>query len=375
MKKLPYIIGAILILLAAYGLFAGLRSLQLNKATAALEGLELENGLLVEPVTYKGENYLIPPNLIFDAGTSAESMPSIDDAKYESVASADTELADEVHGVILAIGNTARFYSYQIMNLHEVVNETIGDQKIAITHCSLCRSSLIFNRELNGQELNFEISGQVYNNNTLLRDRETGSLWLQATGLAVSGELIGSQLEIIPAPVMTWKSFKESFPVAEALSTDTGFERDSTRHPYLGYDGSDIIYFPLNSTDNRIVKKWIVNGVTMNGEYLAFSEKVIAGSRVQHDIVGGEEVVALFDLTTEVTSVFKPYDSEGNILTLSYDFEEELITDETGSTWTAYGLAIDGPLAGTRLEQIAAPDMFWFCWSALHPDTGLNQID
>ncbi len=375
MKKLPYIIIAVLVLLAAYGLFAGLRSLQINKTDQMLEGLELTNGLLSEPVSYQGEDYLIPPNLIFDAGTTIESMPAIDEPKHDSVATADIELADEVHGIILAIGNTARFYSYQILNLHEVVNETIADQKIAITHCSLCRSSLIFNREVNGRELSFEISGEVYNNNTLLRDRETGSLWLQASGLAVSGELIGTQLEIIPAPVMTWESFKDAFPVAEALSTDTGFERDYSRHPYLGYDESDIIYFPLNSTDNRIVKKWIVNGVEMNNEYLAFSEKVIAGSYVQHDSVGGEELVALYDQETEVISVFKPYDSDENLLTFSYDFEENSIFDETGSTWTPFGLATDGPLAGTRLEQIAAPDMFWFCWSALHPDTELNQID
>ena len=375
MKKSTLIAVYVLVALVVLGLIFLFRATQMKKIDEHLAGFELENGLLKEPVTENGTSYLIPPNLIYDAGFDQESTPAIDASAFVSVDEADTLLADEVFGIVVPAGDVARFYSYQILNWHEVVNETIGDEKLAVTHCTLCRSSVVYNRVVDGQELHFEVSGKVYNNNTLLRDRETGSLWLQATGLAVSGELMGKQLTMKPAPVMTWGSFKEAFPSAEALSVETGFERDYTRHPYTTYDTAETIYFPLTTTDNRLTYKWIVNGVEVNDEFLAFSERIMEGEPVQHDVVGGEPVVAFHDRKTGVTSIFSAKMTNGETLAFTFNEDGETITDASGSTWTVFGLAIDGERAGERLTQLAAPDMFWFCWASLHPDTRVNQID
>ena len=375
MKQVHFLI--IFVVFAAVGFLAAslIRGWSLNKVESTFADLPMEGGLLVEPVRFEGTDYLIPPDQIYDTGLDAETTPALDATSFVSVAAADSILADEVQGIIVPTDSVARFYSYQILNWHEVVNETIGNQKLAITHCILCRSSAVYNRVVNGQELTFEISGSVYNNNTLLRDRETGSLWLQGTGLAVAGELIGSQLERVAAPVMAWEDFKDAFPAAESLSTDTGFDKDYQRHPYMNYDVSQTIYFPLNNTDTRISNKWIVNGVSQNGEQVAFAEEIIENDPVQEDVLGDERVVALHDFDTGVTSVLKPVSSQGEELTFTFDFEEREIRDETGSLWTPFGLAVDGPLKGERLEQIPAPDMFWFCWAALHPDTRVNQLD
>ena len=225
-------------------------------------------------------------------------------------------------------------------------------------------------------EFTFETSGKVYNNNTVLQDRETGSLWLQGTGKAIAGEMLGAQLTPIATPVMTWGDFQEAFPSAEALSTETGFTKDYTRHPYMNYDVSKTIYFPLNHTDNRVVNKWTVNGVSLNGEHIAFVKEIIENDPVQMDQAGDETIVGLHDQISDVTSVFKPVTSDGQELTFTFDFDEREIRDEqTGSLWTAFGLATSGELEGERLEQIPSPQMFWFCWAALHPDTSVNQLD
>ena len=36
--------------------------------------------------------------------------------------------------------------------------------------------------------------------------------------------------------------------------------------------------------------------------------------------------------------------------------------EETGSLWNLAGLAVDGPLAGTRLQQLPGYSAYWFAW-------------
>ena len=58
--------------------------------------------------------------------------------------------------------------------------------------------------------------------------------------------------------------------------------------------------------------------------------------------------------------------------TLTFEATPEGIRDvETGSTWTLFGEAVAGPLAGQHLDRIAHHDVFWFVWSAFQPDGDL----
>jgi hypothetical protein len=55
---------------------------------------------------------------------------------------------------------------------------------------------------------------------------------------------------------------------------------------------------------------------------------------------------------------------------LTFRAAEGLFEDiETGSLWNIFGLAVDGPLAGSRLEPLVSAEHFWFAWAAFEPDT------
>jgi hypothetical protein len=45
-------------------------------------------------------------------------------------------------------------------------------------------------------------------------------------------------------------------------------------------------------------------------------------------------------------------------------FEDE----QTGSTWTILGEAVDGPYEGKQLEPLVHHNVFWFVWSAFKPE-------
>ena len=69
------------------------------------------------------------------------------------------------------------------------------------------------------------------------------------------------------------------------------------------------------------------------------------------------------------TGVFSPVLDER---TLTFAADDGVITDnETGSTWSVFGEAVDGELAGSRLDQRVHVDTFWFAWIAFHPDSAL----
>ncbi len=48
--------------------------------------------------------------------------------------------------------------------------------------------------------------------------------------------------------------------------------------------------------------------------------------------------------------------------------------DQTGSTWTVLGRALDGPLAGTQPQPIEHVDTFWFAAAAYDPEIELLAV-
>ena len=66
----------------------------------------------------------------------------------------------------------------------------------------------MFNREIDGQVLEFEII------NNKLVDKQTGSEW-NFDGIAVSGKLQGKELKAIPAVSAMWFSWISAHPNTE----------------------------------------------------------------------------------------------------------------------------------------------------------------
>ncbi len=61
-------------------------------------------------------------------------------------------------------------------------------------------------------------------------------------------------------------------------------------------------------------------------------------------------------------------------LSLTFGFDSSAFVDEeTGSTWTALGEGIQGPLAGRHLDPIVSINHFWFSWAAFKPKTRIFQ--
>ena len=131
----------------------------------------------------------------------------------------------------------------------------LEDVPVSVTYCPLCYTNQVFERNVDGNEVEFGTSGKLYNSNLLMYDRLTESYWSQALGLAVKGELTGTQLNLVPFDVITWGDWKELHPDTLVLTTDTGHLRSYATDPYGNYYTEPRIMFPVEYSDDRIIQK------------------------------------------------------------------------------------------------------------------------
>ncbi len=318
-----------------------------------------------------GVRHSIPLNKIMSGGPPKDGIPSIDDPSFESVAVADQYLDDNGFGLAVEVNGRYRFYPYQILVWHEIVNDTLSGKDLLVTYCPLCFTGIVFDREVNGEAVEFGTSGKLYNSNLLMYDRKSDSLWSQAIGEAVVGELTGAELKVHPSLTIAWKEFKAKansgyFKNTDVLSRDTGASRDYTRDPYGDYYTDNTVMFPLSNEDGRLGSKEIVFGYDAGDAQKAWSLEELRGLSL-NDSVGDTPVWIVYDEDLEtLRGYFRTVD--GKVLNMEVaDYWHE--DKESGSAWGFDGKAINGTYEGTQLEVVPLENHFWFSWAASHPNT------
>lgn len=105
-----------------------------------------------------------------------------------------------------------------------------------MSYCPLCNSAAVFDRRRDGKLYSFGVSGMLRHSDMGMHDRQTESLWQQITGEAIVGTLTGKRLRLLSSPMVSFKTFRESFPQGKVLSRDTGHSRPYGETPYVGYE-------------------------------------------------------------------------------------------------------------------------------------------
>ena len=316
-------------------------------------------------VETNGVKHLVPLDKIKGGGPPKDGIPSIDDPLFAPVSESQF-MSDSDTVIGLEINGDARAYPLFILVWHEIVNDTVGDVPVSVTYCPLCYTNQVFERVIDGKQVEFGTSGKLYNSNLLMYDRLTESYWSQALGLAVKGQLTGTQLNLVPFDVITWKDWKELHPDTVVLTTDTGYLRSYATDPYGNYYTEPRIMFPVEHNDERIHPKEIIIGVEIDGVYKAYRQNDIELENVINDYVNDKPLL-LVSLFSENSRVFERT-VDGKVLDFQFN-ENKMIDLQTNSEWNYDGIGISGPYLGAQLERIPTYPGFWFEWFAFHPDT------
>lgn len=194
---------------------------------------------------------------VLSGGVSKDGIPALTSPKYDNL-SAVADRAGSGQGALLEIDEVKRFYPFNILVSHEIVNDSIGDTDYAVTFCPLCGSTIVFDRNVSGEVKEFGVSGFLFESNLLMYDRtNTPSLWSQARGEAVIGDQNGTALNILPFQLLTLDEVRTNHPDAQILSEDTGYVRSYSSNPYGDYDQDGSTLFPISIDDQRYFAKEI----------------------------------------------------------------------------------------------------------------------
>ena len=314
-----------------------------------------------------------------------DAIPPIDEPAFETVTSADEWLEDDEPGVLVDVADIVRFYPIRILHRHEIVNDRFGETAVAVTYCPLCNTGIAFDRTVDGRELRMGVSGLLRNSDLVMWDDVTQSLWQQITGEAIVGEMTGTMLKPLSSAIVRWADFRDNNPDSDVLARDQGFGIPYGQNPYVGYSsrGAPIGGFFTADLDERFPALSRVVAVTVEEATTAYPFELLAEIRVVNDEVNGQPVAIFWGApsTTDALDSFEVADGvaigtgvafdpvvDDVLLTFTSPSVDVFVDDQTGTTWTLQGRAIDGPLTGSELELLPHRNEFWFAFAAFFPE-------
>ena len=257
-------------------------------------------------------------------------IPAADNPEVSSAEEATwLDDSDIVFGV--EVNGEYRAYPRRIMEVREMVNDTLGGRHLGIPYCTLCGAAQAYFTDQLPDGIERPVlrtSGLLIRSNKVMYDITSHSVFDTFLGNAVTGPLAEKGLKLKQASVVTtdWGRWKKAHPqttvLVEALALGRDFDFRNNR------DANGPI-FPVGDVDPRLpVHEDIIGVVTSSGQPIAFQR-----SKAMATLLGGGEVV----------------------------FENiRLILDGGGVK-----------AVGTAGADLGSHQAFWFAWSQFHPKTQL----
>ena len=156
-------------------------------------------------------------------------IPAADNPAVTSAAEAGwLRDSDVVFGV--AINGEARAYPRRIMEVREMVNDTLGGRDLGIPYCTLCGAAqAYFTDGIPGvKRPTLRTSGLLIRSNKVMYDLETYSVFDTFKGHAVTGPLArkGVALEQASVVTTTWGEWRRAHPETTVLDEELALGRD-----------------------------------------------------------------------------------------------------------------------------------------------------
>jgi hypothetical protein len=328
-------------------------------------------------------NALVDLSEIQSGGPPKDGIPPIDEPTFDSVDEAGKWLNPREPVVVLSIRGTTKAYPIQILTWHEIVNDRIAGVPVSVTFCPLCNATIVFDRRVDGEVLDFGTTGRLRKSDLVMYDRQSESWWQQFTGQAIVGKMAGTVLERLPARIVAFADFRDAYPGALVLSRRTGYRRAYGNNPYRGYDSVDdqpFLFF--DPVDKRLPPMERVLDVSVGDSHTLYPFSIFDQQPVINDEVAGLPVavfsrqgtLSALDSSVIAQSRQVPsaaaYDRRVDGKTLRFELRDGQVVDsETGSRWNLFGTATHGPLAGRQLDPAPGSVHFAFAWLAFNPDS------
>ena len=257
-------------------------------------------------------------------------IPAADNPEVTSAEDA-TWLNDDDVVFGITVNGESRAYPRRIMEVREMVNDTLGGRDLGIPYCTLCGAAQAYFTDRLPKGIERPIlrtSGLLFRSNKVMYDLNTYSVFDTFLGHAVTGPLAEKNLRLKQATVVTtdWGRWKNDHPETTVLKERYALGRDPDFRNTRDANGP---IFPVGDVDPRLpVHEDIIGAVTASGKPVAFQR----------------------------SKAFAALQNAGEIA-----FENVRLELDAGGI---RAVDADG-------SDIGSHQAFWFAWSQFHPQTAL----
>lgn len=232
------------------------------------------------------------------------SFPKIDYPKFLGKEDGLKEFFTQEPVISVSINGNAKAYPLNILTMHEISNDSLGNVPILPTYCPLCNSSVVFDRRLTHKGkvylLDFEVSGMLRNSDLIMADKQTETWWQQLMGIGLVGELADVELDVIPSLVISVKDFFDRYPNGKILSPNTGTDAQTSygTNPYENYDNKSgkpyERYFDHAKLGTKLPPMERLIDLKGGDSYKVYPFSVIAEEGVINDYYNGRNIVIFY---------------------------------------------------------------------------------
>lgn len=273
-------------------------------------------------------------------------------------------LAKLVVGIV--VNGEARAYPIQFIGYHHQVRDEVAKEPIMVTYCTVCRTGRVFSPKVNGKTETFRLVGMDHFN-AMFEDATTKSWWQQATGKAITGALKGTVLTEIPSEQMQLSAWLRQYPNSLIMQGDTAFN-DTYKKMDVYDKGLSKGNLTRRDSGSWKPKSWVV-GVEAGTVAKAYDWNNLVAKKIVSDSISSTPLLLVIE---NDSSSFHVYNRKLGEQFLQFELSgdgKNLVDKNTASVWSTQGVAIEGPLKGSKLLPLRAYQEFWHSWQTFHPIT------
>lgn len=268
----------------------------------------------------------------------------------------EVSLLDDELVMGLEINGEARAYPVGFMRIRELVNDNVGGVPVLVTWCPVCLTGIVHDRRLEGETLVFGNQSALFMSAMTWWDHKTKSIWSQPWGAAIEGEMLGTQLTLVPFDLVPWKTWSDRHPNTKVIVDER----------------ANLTYAPQLAHDTFVI------GVSIGEAATAYYFRSVANKGVVNDSVGDVPVAVFADGEDRGIEVFirralgeKARKAEApDELTFEITGDGAVIDIETGTEWDIErGVGTNGPLRGAILQRAPYISSLDWAWEDFFPNT------
>ena len=224
---------------------------------------------------------------------------------------------------------------------------------------------MVYARTLGSQSYTFQVSGMLWRNSLIMRDRETGSLWSHVTGEGLSGPAKSKRLERWTSVQTTWTKWRAAHPDTRVLKKS---EEVLSSHYQKYFDDPERNgLFRSQWLMEKMPGKTKVHGAVVGAHAVAITDGAFGPDGLVSVDLGGTTAVVVLSSDGGV----RAFEARVGDRKLEIEHAAGAFRDAaTGSAWDLErGTATAGPMTGEALEPVPVTTVFWFAWSSFYPNT------